>query len=152
MRPPLNFVQAPPSPLPINMRAPRRIGRLGVAWAVQYRNGWTLYCPRMGGVVSQGNTEEAVTVALDVLLILIDQKESPMTATCRYCHTPIREDGHGAWVDATDGDGCSGDDECRNEGESHVPDDPDLDYDPIEDRIAYDDPPAYWDRDRTEGA
>jgi hypothetical protein len=40
---------------------------------------------------------------------------------CKFCKEPITFDGIGAWLDSTDGDGCSGDDECNNEGESHVP-------------------------------
>ena len=48
---------------------------------------------------------------------------------CRFCGMALREerilDRNGqlliVWVDETDGDCCSGDDECNNENKSHVP-------------------------------
>jgi hypothetical protein len=41
---------------------------------------------------------------------------------CRYCGLPLHQSPEGNWVDATDGDGCSGDFlSSENENESHVP-------------------------------
>lgn len=40
---------------------------------------------------------------------------------CKFCGESITPDGQGVWVDRTDGDGCSGDDNLINENESHVP-------------------------------
>lgn len=45
---------------------------------------------------------------------------APLPTTCRYCGMDLRFDG-GAWVDHTDGDVCSGNDNLDNENEPHVP-------------------------------
>lgn len=37
---------------------------------------------------------------------------------CHFCREPLHQD-RGVWVDATDGDCCSGDDELRNENGRH---------------------------------
>ncbi len=39
---------------------------------------------------------------------------------CRYCAARLHKD-NGTWVDETDGDGCSGDDNLVNESGVHVP-------------------------------
>lgn len=36
------------------------------------------------------------------------QVRQPITL-CKYCSTRIWPDGHGSWVDSTDGDGCDPD-------------------------------------------
>ena len=41
---------------------------------------------------------------------------------CRYCGEALHLD-RGVWVDATEGDCCSGDDDLVNENELHVPTD-----------------------------
>lgn len=41
--------------------------------------------------------------------------------TCKYCGDNITEDSKGTWVDDTDGDVCSGNDDLENENGSHQP-------------------------------
>ena len=39
---------------------------------------------------------------------------------CKFCKERLWYDS-GFWVDSTDGDGCSGDDDLNNENKPHVP-------------------------------
>lgn len=41
---------------------------------------------------------------------------------CKYCDMLLWKDDNGAWVDDSDGDCCSGDDDLNNENQPHEPD------------------------------
>src|SRR5664280_3906120 len=42
-----------------------------------------------------------------------------VTASCKYCSMALSQTKDGTWVDDTDGDCCSGDDDLNNENEPH---------------------------------
>lgn len=51
-----------------------------------------------------------------------DRYEVIESQVCRYCRTPLHlADDDSTWVDDTDGDCCSGDDNLNNENEPHIP-------------------------------
>lgn len=49
------------------------------------------------------------------------KKEASHMAICDYCEEFIWFDGITAWVDFSDGDVCSGNDELVNENQPHIP-------------------------------
>lgn len=51
-----------------------------------------------------------------------DDEDTYWSWTCKFCGEMIRDDGNGVFIDDTEGDVCSGDDDLNNENESHEPD------------------------------
>ena len=48
---------------------------------------------------------------LDAWLTRAPDDDADATGECRHCGAPIWHDGHGSWVDSSDGDGCGDNDE-----------------------------------------
>lgn len=51
-----------------------------------------------------------------------EDDDTNWTWPCKYCGEWLRTEGNDVWVDDTDGDVCSGNDDLENENEPHEPD------------------------------
>jgi hypothetical protein len=64
------------------------------------------------------NDDDAVDIADWVAAGCPDDS---VVTSCSYCGMALHQDAEGVWVDETDGDCCSGDENLDNENEPHVP-------------------------------